>query len=99
MAEQVRLLAGARGVAGFGGAAMTNLMFAHDDARVLDLTCETTLWPDFSGMAIALGQHYRYLTGVVPQSCQSVRLLYITPVRLDLDLLERHLWWVRGTEG
>ena len=60
IADQVRLLASARGIAGFGGAAMTNLMFAREGVRVLDLTSEAVQWPEFSGISIALGQHYRY---------------------------------------
>jgi hypothetical protein len=99
VADQVALLADARGVAGFDGAAMTNLMFAREGTRILGFAYEGTLWPDFAGIAVALGQAYRHLPGVIPPSCQSMRWLDHAPVRYALALLDAQLGWARGDDA
>ena len=96
IADQVRLLASARGIAGFGGAAMTNLMFAREGVRVLDLTSEAVQWPEFSGISMALGQHYRYFSCSIHPACRLAFFLQLAPLLCDLRLLERELQWVRA---
>jgi hypothetical protein len=95
IAGQVRLMADARAIAGFDGAAMANLMFARAGVRVLDLTCEATHWPDFTGVAIALGQRFRYLSCAIPPPCRAPLFLNMAPVQCDLKLLERELRWAQ----
>jgi capsular polysaccharide biosynthesis protein len=95
VADQVRLFASASGVAGFSGAGLTNLMFCRDGVRSLELTRRETLWPDFDGLALAIGLHHRHCLGWIDTNCMGGQILHDAPARFDLDMFARQLRWVR----
>ncbi len=98
-AEQVRLFSTASGVAGFSGAAFTNLAFCRDGIRVLELNKRDTMWPDFIGISLALGHEYRYCPGWTDESCLGTKVIGWAPTRFDLSMLARELRWVRRLQG
>src|SRR5262245_19110402 len=95
VADQVRLFASANGVAGFSGAGLANLMFCRDGVRSLELTRRETLWPDFDGLALAVGLRHRHCLGWIDTSCMGGQILQDAPARFDLDMLAHQLRWVR----
>ena len=95
VADQVRLFASARGVVGFSGAGLANLMFCRDGVRSLELTRRETLWPDFDGLALAVGLRHRHCLGWIDTSCMGGQILHDAPARFDLDMFARQLRWVR----
>ena len=98
VADQVRLFASANGVAGFSGAGLANLMFCRDGVRSLELTRRETLWPDFDGLALAVGLRHRHCLGWIDTSCMGGQILHDAPARFDLDMFARQLRWVRNNE-
>ncbi len=59
--EQVRLFAGAEAIAGTHGAGLTNLLFAPEGTRVLEIFPENKLRNTYFLMSRSLGFPYRYL--------------------------------------
>jgi capsular polysaccharide biosynthesis protein len=95
VADQVRKFASANGVAGFTGAGLTNLMFCRDGVRSLELAHREALWPDFDGLALAVGLRHRHCLGWIDTSCIGGQILHDAPARFDLDMFARQLRWVR----
>ncbi|MFZ5549228.1 MAG: glycosyltransferase 61 family protein [Pseudomonadota bacterium] len=95
LAEQVRLFAAARGVAGPPGAAYTNLIWAGSGVRVLSIFKEEANLPTFIDLSILRGQSHRWLLG---RNLPGYELMSIVnaPFSVDLALAERELAWVAG---
>lgn len=95
LAEQVRLFASARGIAGPPGAAYTNLIWAGAGVRVLSIFKEEANLPTFIDLSIIRGQSHRWLLG---RNLPGYALMSIVnaPFSVDLGLAERELAWVAG---
>lgn len=95
LAEQVRLFAAARGIAGPPGAAYTNLIWAGRGVRVLSIFKEEANLPTFIDLSILRGQSHRWLLG---RNLPGYELMSIVnaPFSVDLALAERELAWVAG---
>ena len=93
VAEQVRLLSQARGVAAVEGAALTNTMFSPPGTRVLAISCINDMMPIFNDLAIVLGHHHRKLAGRGLTGIASYSR-FQPPFSVDLDLARRSLSWV-----
>ncbi|HEX5687183.1 MAG TPA: glycosyltransferase 61 family protein [Ideonella sp.] len=95
LAEQVRLFATARGIAGPPGAAYTNLIWAQPGTRVLSIFKEEANLPTFIDLSIIRGQSHRWLLG---RNLGGYALMSIVnaPFSVDLALAERELAWVAG---
>jgi len=95
LAEQVRLFATARGIAGPPGAAYTNLIWAQPGTRVLSIFKEEANLPTFIDLSIIRGQSHRWLLG---RNLAGYALMSIVnaPFSVDLSLAERELAWVAG---
>jgi capsular polysaccharide biosynthesis protein len=95
LAEQVRLFANARGIAGPPGAAYTNLIWAQPRVRVLSIFKEEANLPTFIDLSIIRGQSHRWLLG---RNLAGYALMSIVnaPFSVDLSLAERELAWVAG---
>lgn len=95
LAEQVRLFATARGIAGPPGAAYTNLIWAQPRVRVLSIFKEEANLPTFIDLSIIRGQSHRWLLG---RNLAGYALMSIVnaPFSVDLSLAERELAWVAG---
>ncbi len=94
--EQVRLFAGAAGVAGHDGAAFANLLFCRNGVRVLGLHQEEFSEQGYyCDMAIACGLEFRWLLGPSEPNVIRYRWPRGAPFAIDLAQLERQLAWVR----
>jgi len=93
LAEQVRLFATARGIAGPPGAAYTNLIWAGPGARVLSIFKEEANLPTFIDLSIIRGQSHRWLLG---RNLPGFALMSSVnaPFSVDVGLAERELAWV-----
>lgn len=93
LAEQVRLFATARGIAGPPGAAYTNLIWAGPGARVLSIFKEEANLPTFIDLSIIRGQSHRWLLG---RNLPGFALMSSVnaPFSVDPALAERELAWV-----
>jgi hypothetical protein len=98
LAEQVRLFASARGIAGPPGAAYTNLVWAGSGVRVLSIFKEEANLPTFVDLSILRGQSHRWLLG---RNLPGYELMSIVnaPFSVDLALAERELAWVAGNRA
>ena len=93
VAEQVRLLSQADGIAAVEGAALTNTLFAPPDARVLAILCINDMMPIFNDLSIVLGHHHRKLAGRGLTGMASTNR-FQPPFTVDLDLARQSLSWV-----
>ncbi|WP_324156032.1 glycosyltransferase family 61 protein [Ideonella sp.] len=93
--DQVRLFAGARGIAGPPGAAFTNLMWAPAGTRVLTIFKQDINGPTFFDLSFLRGQHHRWLQAKSVAGFDSVSVV-TSPFSVDLKLARRELEWVRG---
>lgn len=93
LAEQVRLFAQARGIAGPPGAAYTNLAWAQPGTRVLSIFKEEANLPTFVELSLLRGQPHRWLLG---RNLPGYALMSIlnAPFSVDPGLAERELGWV-----
>jgi hypothetical protein len=95
VADQVKLFSRAASVAGFGGAAFTNVAFCRPGISALEFTRRETTWPDYVGIALALGIQYRFCPGWIDPSAIGTRLVHDGPTRFDEALVERELKWLK----
>ncbi len=97
LADQVRLFATARGVAGPPGAAYTNLVWAQPGTRVLSIFKEEATLPTFIDLSIIRGQSHRWLLG---RNLPGFALMSSVnaPFSVDLGLAERELAWVAAAD-
>jgi hypothetical protein len=95
LAEQVRLFASARGVAGPPGAAYTNLIWGQAGTRVLSIFKEEAQLADLRRPVDHPGQTHRWLLG---RNLPGYALMSIVnaPFSVDVALAERELAWVAG---
>lgn len=95
LAEQVRLFATARGIAGPPGAAYTNLVWAGPGTRVLSIFKEEANLPTFIDLSILRGQAHRWLLG---RNLPGYELMSVVnaPFSVDTTLAEQSLQWVAG---
>ncbi len=95
LAEQVRLFASARGIAGPPGAAYTNLVWAGPGTRVLSIFKEEANLPTFIDLSILRGQTHRWLLG---RNLPGYELMSVVnaPFSVDPTLAEQSLQWVVG---
>jgi hypothetical protein len=93
LADQVRLFATARGIAGPPGAAYTNLIWAQPGVRVLSIFKEEAHLPTFVDLSIIRGQSHRWLLG---RNLPGYALMSSinAPFSVDVELAERELAWV-----
>lgn len=98
VAEQVRLFAKANSVAGFGGAAFTNMAFCRTGMPALELTRRETTWPDFIGVALALGIQFRFCPGWIDPSARGTRLVHDGPTRFSENMVTRELKRLKDVE-
>jgi capsular polysaccharide biosynthesis protein len=93
LAEQVRLFASARGIAGPPGAAYTNLVWAGPGTRVLSIFKEEANLPTFIDLSIIRGQSHRWLLG---RNLAGFALMSSVnaPFSVDVALAVRELGWV-----
>ena len=91
VADQVRLFAGAASVAGFGGAAFTNMAFCRPGMPALELIRREATWPDFTGIALALGIKYRFCPGWIPSGATGTPRVHDGPTRFDEAMVQREL--------
>lgn len=93
LADQVRLFATARGIAGPPGAAYTNLIWAGPGTRVLSIFKEEANLPTFIDLSILRGQSHRWLLG---RNLPGYALMSSVnaPFSVDPALAERELAWV-----
>jgi capsular polysaccharide biosynthesis protein len=96
LAEQVRLFATARGIAGPPGAAYTNLIWAQPGVRVLSIFKEEANLPTFIDLSIIRGQSHRWLLG---RNLPGFALMSSVnaPFSVGVGLAERELGWVAAT--
>jgi hypothetical protein len=97
LAEQVRLFATARGIAGPPGAAYTNLVWAQPGVRVLSIFKEEANLPTFIDLSIIRGQSHRWLLG---RNLPGFALMSSVnaPFSVDIGLAERELAWVAAAD-
>jgi hypothetical protein len=81
---QMELFSDAEVIAGPGGAALTNILFAPRDAKIIALASDDVLTETFSSMAAALGQEYWLCTG--PAFARAHRYWIWTRYNFILDL-------------
>ncbi|MFO1338037.1 MAG: glycosyltransferase family 61 protein [Burkholderiaceae bacterium] len=95
LAEQVRLFASARGIAGPPGAAYTNLVWAGPGTRVLSIFKEEANLPTFIDLSILRGQAHRWLLG---RNLPGYELMSVVnaPFSVNPTLAEQSLQWVVG---
>jgi capsular polysaccharide biosynthesis protein len=91
VADQVRLFAGAASVAGFGGAAFTNMAFCRPGMQALELTRRETTWPDYTGIALALGIQYRFCPGWIDPCASGTPRAHDAPARFDEAMVQHEL--------
>ena len=91
VADQVRLFANAASVAGFGGAAFTNMAFCRPGMPALELIRREATWPDFTGIALALGIKYRFCPGWIPSGATGTPRVHDGPTRFDEAMVQREL--------
>jgi len=91
VADQVRLFASAASVAGLGGAAFTNMAFCRPGMPALELTRRETTWPDYTGIALALGIQYRFCPGWIDPSASGTPHANDAPTRFDEVMVQREL--------
>ncbi len=91
VANQVRLFAKAASVAGFGGAAFTNMAFCRPGMPALELTRRETTWPDYTGIALAVGIKYRFCPGWIPSGATGTPRVHDGPTRFDEAMVQREL--------
>jgi hypothetical protein len=96
--DQVRLFAGARGMAGPPGAAFTNLMWAGRGTRVLTIFKQDINGPTFFDLSFLRGQRHRWLQARSIAGFDGVSIV-TSPFSVDLALLRRELAWVRDGDG
>lgn len=93
VAEQMRLFAGARGIAAPEGAALTNTIFAAPGTRILSMVCVNEMMPIYNDLALVLGHDHRKLAG--PPAAQQAGGNRIQPeFTLDPDIVRASLAWV-----
>jgi capsular polysaccharide biosynthesis protein len=93
--DQVQLFANAASVAGFGGAAFTNIAFCQPGMPALELTRRETTWPDYTGIALALGIRYRYCPGWIEPCANGTPRVHDAPTRFDEAMVTRELKWLK----
>ena len=93
VADQIRLLSQARGIAAVEGAALTNTMFSPPGARVLTILCVNDMMPIFNDLSIVLGHHHRKLAGGGLTGVAGANR-FQPPFTVDLDLARQSLSWV-----
>lgn len=93
--EQVRLFANAGSVAGFGGAAFTNMAFCPPGMPALELTRRETTWPDYTGIALALGIRYRFCPGWIEPCANGTPRVHDAPTRFDEAMVSKQLKWLK----
>lgn len=97
VADQVRTFASATCVAGFGGGAFTNMAFCQPGMSALELTRRETTWPDYTGIALALGIKYRFCPGWIDPSAIGTPHVHDGPTRFDEAMVQRELKRLRTT--
>lgn len=63
VSEQMRLFSGAELVIGPHGAGLSNVIFAQDKCRVIELVSPARLWPTFRTLCARRGQQYSAVVG------------------------------------
>jgi capsular polysaccharide biosynthesis protein len=91
VADQVRLFKNAASVAGFGGGAFTNMAFCQPGMPALELTRRETTWPDYFGIALALGIKYRFCPGWIDPCASGTPHAHDAPTRFDEAMVAREL--------
>ncbi len=87
VADQVRLFAKAASVAGIGGAAFTNMAFCWPGMPALEFTRRETTWPDYTGIALALGVKYRFCPGWINPCASGTLNMHDGPTCFDESLV------------
>ncbi|NJN87979.1 MAG: DUF563 domain-containing protein [Leptolyngbyaceae cyanobacterium SL_7_1] len=89
--EQVALFANARVIVAPHGSGLTNLVFCHPDATVIELFSPHYVYPCYWYLANLVNVTYYYLLGVLPLGASFHKLLYPNPriedIFIDLDAL------------
>jgi hypothetical protein len=91
VAQQIRLFANTNSVAGFGGAAFTNMAFCQSGMPALELTRRETTWPDYTGIAASLGIRYRFCPGWIEPCATGTPRVHDAPTRFDERMVAREL--------
>ena len=99
VAEQVRLLAGARSVAGFDGAATDQSYVRAPGRPCIGSHGRSRLVAGLHRHRHRAGPALSLPDGRRPPCCQSAPSLFEAPARYDLGLLERQLHWARGGDA
>lgn len=92
VAEQARLFAGARGIAGPEGAALTNTLFSAPGTRVLAIVCANDMMPVFNDLSLVMGHEHRKLAGQGVDSAGGTR--FQPAFAVDPDRARQALAWV-----
>lgn len=92
IAEQARLFAGARGIAGPEGAALTNSLFSAPGTRVLAIVCANDMLPVFNDLSLVMGHEHMKLAGQGIDSAGGTR--FQPAFAADPALARQALRWV-----
>jgi capsular polysaccharide biosynthesis protein len=97
VADQVRLFAAARAIAGPDGAAFTNMLFCRQGTKSMPIMREESDFPTFTDMAISLGLPIRYCLAQTDKHCLAYgENLKAEPYSVDLRVLAQQLAWARA---